>query len=304
MAKKPKAPPVGAPLIAAMTYAEGLAMSEADRLIRIKIEADSQQRAYVAIAKLYRIIDANLPKGKFINSTLTEAGIKPGTISNASYGARCYDLVEAKQLTEAEFDQLTFIEMSLIARIITDKSKKKLTPEQAVAIVRGGGDFAADLQAIYETGMTASEKSTIEEKVKADKAAAEAEAKAKAASQAAELAEVKKRNEELAKANADMTAQAAAAQAPAPAAAPATATATADAPAATEEHHAANPAPAAAPATPPEADPAPTADELIALLDEIETSLPLLPEEEQGRVGARLCELASAFVATGVTVAA
>lgn len=310
MPKAKKAPAVGAPNIWAMTYAEGLALEQADRIIRFKAETEAGQRAFAAIGKLYRIIDKNLPQGKFINSTLADAGIKPGTISNASYGARVFDLVESKHLEESEFDQLTFAEVAIIARVITDKSKRKLTPEQAVEIVRQGGNFQADLQAIYDSGMTAAEKTAIEEKVKADKAAAEAEAKAKAEAQAKELEEVKKRNEELAKANADMTAQAAAAQTPAPAA-PA-ATPAAEAPAATEEHHAANPpapaatpAPAApAPAAAPEADPTASADELLALLSEVETSMAFLSEEDQGRIGARLVAMAAAFVESGKAVAA
>lgn len=301
MAKKKTAPSVSAPLIAAMTYSEASSLSQEERVARFKFEADASQRAFAALGKLYRLIDKNLPKGKFINSTLAAVGVKPGTISNASYGARVYDLVEAGTLTEAEFDQLTFNEVSLVARVITAKSKKQLTPEQVATLLRTAPDtFEADIRAYYEDGMTASEKAEIEAKVKADKEKAEAEAKAKAEAQAKELEEIKKRNEELKAANAEMVAQAAAAQSDAPAApaTPAPAAAT-DAPAD------AAPAPsAAAPAAAVEADPAATADELIALLDEIEHSLALLSDEDQGRVGARLCALAAAFVESGKSVAA
>ena len=304
MAKAKKAP-VSAPDIWAMTYAEGLALSQADCIVRFVAETQAGQRAFAAIGKLYRIIDRNLPQGKFINSVLGAAGIKPGTISNASYGARVFDLVESKHLEESEFDQLTFGEVAIIARVITDKSKRKLTPEQAVEIVRQGGDFQANLQAIYDTGMTASEKTAIEDKVKADKAATEAEAKAKAEAQAKELEEVKKRNEELAKANADMTAQAAAEQAPAPAAPAATPAAVAPAaPAAPAAAAPAAPAPAPAAAPTPEADPTASADELLALLSEVETSMAYLSNEDQGRIGARLVTMAAAFVESGKAVAA
>lgn len=304
MAKAKKAP-VSAPDIWAMTYAEGLALSQADCIVRFVAETQAGQRAFAAIGKLYRIIDRNLPQGKFINSVLGAAGIKPGTISNASYGARVFDLVESKHLEEKEFDQLTFGEVAIIARVITDKSKRKLTPEQAVEIVRQGGDFQANLQAIYDTGMTASEKTAIEDKVKADKAATEAEAKAKAEAQAKELEEVKKRNEELAKANADMTAQAAAEQAPAPAAPAATPAAVAPAaPAAPAAAAPAAPAPAPAAAPTPEADPTASADELLALLSEVETSMAYLSNEDQGRIGARLVTMAAAFVESGKAVAA
>jgi hypothetical protein len=281
--------------LAAMAYSEGLAMSQSDRITRFKFEADASQRAFAAIGKLYRIIDANLPKGKFINSSLTAAGVKPGTISNASYGARCFDLVEGGHLTEAEFDLLTFQEVSFIARAITDKSKRKLSPAEVATMLRNSPDtFEADIKAIYETGMTAAEKTAIEEKVKADKAATEAEAKAKAERDAAELAEVKARNEELAKQNAAMVAAVAAAPADSAPAAPATPAESTPADSAPV-----TPAPAAV-----ESDAAVTAEDLIALLDEVQTALALLDDESQGRVGARIVEMATAFVESGKAVAA
>jgi len=303
MAKAKKAP-VSAPNVWAMTYAEGLALSQADCIVRFVAETQAGQRVFAAIGKLYRIIDRNLPKGKFINSVLAAAGIKPSTISNASYGARVFDLVESKHLEEDEFDQLTFGEVAIIARVITDKSKRKLTPEQAVEIVRQGGDFQANLQAIYDTGMTASEKTAIEDKVKADKAATEAEAKAKAEAQAKELEAVKKRNEELAKANADMTAQAAkdkvkADKAAAKAKAEAEAKAKAEAQAKELEAVKKRNEELAA-----QADPTASAEELLALLSEVETSMAFLSNEDQGRIGARLVAMASAFVESGKAVAA
>jgi hypothetical protein len=299
---KAKKAPVSAPNIWAMTYAEGLALEQADRIIRFKAETEAGQRAFAAIGKLYRIIDKNLPKGKFINSVLGDAGIKPGTISNASYGARVFDLVEAGHLTEPEFDQLTFAEVAIIARVITTKSKKQLTPEQAVEIVRQGGDFQADLQAIYDTGLTAAEKKAVEDKIKADKEAAEAEAKLKAEQQAKELEEALKRKKELeeqvAAQNATTPPAVEAPAAPTPAA-PATPAAPVAAP---------TPAPAAeapAPAAPTAAPEMPTtSEELIALLEEIEESMKALSAEDQGIVGARLCEMASRFVEAGGTVAA
>jgi hypothetical protein len=299
MAKAKKAP-VSAPNVWAMTYAEGLALEQADRIIRFKVETEAGQRAYIAIGKLYDIINDNLPKGKFINSTLEAAGIKPGTISNASYGARCYrEFVKTGKLEETEFDQLTFQEMWNLIRVCSEKSKRKLSQDEAVAIVRQGGDFEANLKSLYEFGFTAEEKAAAEAKIKADKEATEAEAKAKAEAQAKELAEVKKRNEELAKANADMTAQAAAVQSPEPAAP--VATPAAETPAAPE----ATPAPVATP-TPaaPEADPTANCDELLALLGEVETSMAYLSDEDQGRIGARLCAMAAAFVESGKAVAA
>ena len=301
MAKaKPKAP-VSAPLIAAMTYAEGLALEQADRIVRFKAETEAGQRAFAAIGKLYRIIDNNLPKGKFINSTLTDAGIKPGTISNASYGARVFDLVEAGHLLESEFDQLTFGEVAIIARVITDKSKRKLTPQQAVEIVRQSSDAQADLQAIYDTGLTAAEKKAVEDKIKADKEKAEAEAKLKSEQQAKELEEALKRKKELEDQVAAQNATEAPAEAPAaptPDAKPTKAEAT-PAPAAKTPA-----APTAAPEQPTAPEQPATAAEIISLLEEVEQAMKAMSEEDQGIIGARLVEMAAAFVESGKAVVA
>ena len=300
MPKAKKAPSVGAPQVAAMTYAEALALTQDDRITRLKFEADTAQSAFINIGKLYDVINDNLPQGKFINPTLEAAGVKPGTISNASYAARCYrEFVKTNHLGETEYNQLGFAEMFNLIRVCTDKSKRKLTPADAVAIVRSGGDFEADLKAIFETGLTAAEKEAVEAKIKAEKQAAEAAAKIKAEEQAAELAEVKKRNEELAKANAEMTAQAAAAPTPAPAA-PTPAPAE-PAPAPAEPAEADLPATAEV-VTAPEADAPATAEDLLQLLDEVENALALLAEDEQGIVGARLVEMASRFVDSGKSV--
>lgn len=287
----------------ALTFAEAVALPQDARIERFAIEALASQRAFSAMGKLYRIIEVNLEKGQSIFRLLQDAGIKKGTISNASYAAKVYDLVEQEHLTEAEYNSLAFNDCWQICRVQSKTSKRQLTANEVSALVRNSADFADDLQAIYETGMTAAEKTAVEQKVKADKAAAEAEAKAKAERDAAELAEVKKRNEELAKANADMTAAAAATTQAAATPAPA------EERAATEEHHAANP-PAPATPTPTPATPtapvetAVTADDLLALLAEVETSLALLDLIGQGRVGAKLVEMASAFVESGKAVAA
>ena len=278
----------------ALTFAEAVALPQEARIERFAIEALASQRAFSAMGKLYRIIEANLKKGQSIFRLLQDAGIKKGTISNASYAAKVYDLVEQEHLTEAEYDSLAFNDCWQICRVQSKTSKRQLTASEASALVRNSADFADDLQAIYETGMTAAEKTAIEEKVKADKAATEAEAKAKAERDAAELAEVKARNEELAKQNAAMVAAVAAAPADSAPAAPATPAESTPADSAPV-----TPAPAAV-----ESDAAVTAEDLIALLDEVQTALALLDDESQGRVGARIVEMATAFVESGKAVAA
>ena len=290
----------------ALSFAEAVALPQSDRIERFLIESLSAQRAFSAMGKLYRIIEKNLESGQSIFRLLQDAGIKKGTISNASYAAKVYDLVEQGHITEAEYDSLSFNDCWQICRVQSKTSKRQLTPAEVAAVIRNASDFADDLAAFYETGMTAEEKTEAEAKIKALKEAAEAEAKLeaklKAEAQAKELEEALKRKKELEEqlaAQATQTANPQTAEAPTPAAptnapAPAKATATpvpsAEAP------------PPAAPTAAPE-QPA-TAAELIGLLEEVEQAMKALSEDDQGIVGAKLVEMAAAFAESSTVGAA
>jgi len=284
MPKRKPAPSGATPsAIMALTFAEAVALPQNARIERFAIEALSAQRAFSAMGKLFRVIEANLESGQSIFRLLQDAGIKKGTISNASYAAKVYDLVEQGHLTEAEYDTMAFNDCWQICRVQTKMSKRQLNAAEVSAVIRSSTDFADDLLALYEHGLTAEEKAAAEAKVAAAKAAAEKAAAEKATAEKAELEELRKRKAEL-----DAAASAAESDAKQPE--KPEAKAKSDGKKKTE----AAPEPAAAPTPEPAKV---TADDLIRLLDEVEHGLTTLDEDGQARVSARIAELAELVTA-------
>jgi hypothetical protein len=268
----------------ALSFAEAVALPQSDRIERFLIESLSAQRAFSAMGKLFRVIEGNLEAGQSIFRLLQDAGIKKGTVSNASYAAKVYDLVEAEHLTEAEYNSLAFNDCWQICRVQTKTSKRQLTPAETVAVIRNSADFADDLSSLYETGLTAEERAAAEAKGKAAKAAAEKIAAEKLVAEKAELEELRKRkaaldaagNEPEAKPEAKTDAKTDKPEAKKP---------DAKKPETTPEAPKAN--------TPPPAPAAKiTAEDLLRLLDEVEAGLTRLSEIDQDRVTARIVELA------------
>lgn len=310
MAKKPKPAPSGATL----QYADILAMSQDDRIGAFKSSAETQARVFITMGKLHRAIEAALEPGQSIFRVLQDAGIKKGTVSNASYAAKVYDLVQAEKLTEEEFDTFTFQDCVAIQRAQAKTAKRQLTADEVVAVIRNtpGGDFAEDLNCYYEHGCTQEEKTAAEARAKEEKERAKAEAEARQAQQKADLEAEKARNEQLkreleaAKATNPTPAPAPATEAPAPAAAtpaPAKGKKGKDAPAPAPTPATTTAAPTAeAGEVEPEAviteAPPASAAELIALLTDIELAAAQLPADEQALVAAKLTEMAERFTVT------
>jgi hypothetical protein len=261
--------------IPALTYAEAAAMKQADRITRFQVEASAGQRAFSAMGKLFRAIEAGLTKkDKGIFPLLIKAGIKKGTISNASYAAKVFDLVEAGNLNEAEYDQLSHADCFNICRVQSARSAKKLTADEVVAVIRSGGEPDEELSSLFEHGVTLEEhqaKAAAADKVKAEVAAA-AEEKAKV--EAAEIEKIKAEN-------ASLKAQAAEQSDPDP-----------------EVEDAKQGHPAAATDEDGEAVEPPTEgitpESVLAAIDEIELAFTELDEDGQVQVRARITELAEA----------
>jgi hypothetical protein len=218
---------------AALTYAEALAIPSASRIPRFQLEASAGQRAFSAMAKLFRVIEKSLPSGETIFPMLMRAGIKKGTVSNASIAASVFDLVEAGTMTEAEFDALSFNDCWQTKRVLSAKSRKQLTPVEAVAMIRKSPDFAEEFATLFEHGLTAKEFSAKETKTST--------AASKPPQQKADPGKNK------------------------------------------PDH--------------------PTSGQLIQMLEQIELAMASLPADDQGVVGAKLVEMASAFVESGKSVA-
>ena len=276
---KTKIPPSATPL----TLDAIKSMSQPERIVTFKFQADAGQRAFSAMGKLYRVIEENLAPGEKLFPTLMAAGIKKGTISNATYAAKVYDMVIRGKLSEAEYESLGFTECVAVCQVQTEKSKRRLTPEEVVAAIRTNADFEDDLKALFTLGITASEKEAAEASVKAKKDAAVAESAAKAEQQKVETERLLAENAALKAASAAIASAAAPAAAPAPAAANPVAA------------PAANPAAAPTAAAPAANPAAPLLATILALLDEVEASVQGLSEQEQVTVTARLAEMAEMF---------
>jgi hypothetical protein len=279
-----------------LSYSEVEGMAQADRITRFRIEASAGQRAFSAMGKLFRAIESGLTKkDKGIFPLLIAAGIKKGTISNASYAAKVFDLVEAGQLKEDEYDQLSHADCFNICRVQTAKSRKKLSVEEVVAVIRAGGEPDEELASIYEHGVTSAERAEAEAKVAAAKEKAEADAKARAEAEAEELARVKAENEAL---KAEAAAQAASATTD-----PEIADANAGHPA--PESPSKELAEVVAQLDEPlgeDADPVGiTAADVLATLDEVELAFADLSPDDQAIVAARIIELAGQLAESGIT---
>jgi len=254
-----------------MSYAEAQAATQDARIERFGIEALAGQRAFSAMGKLHRVIQADLSPTESIFGVLSAAGIKKGNISNASYAARVYDLVEAGHLTEAEYDSLAFNDCWQICRVQSKTSKRVLEPSEIAAIIRNSADFADDLESLYKNGITAEEAQAAKDKAATAKAEAEAKAAVKAEADKAELEALR------ATASKDKAAPEAEAKAP-------EAKAPEAKPKADDKKPEAKKADKAAKLT---------AEELIKLLDEVEAGLQYLTADGQAIVSARIAELAA-----------
>ena len=156
------------PPVLAMADAEALPQKE--RISLFKSKTDSHQRLFIELAKLFRAIERGLRANQQIFPLLMKAGVKKGSISNASQAARVFDLVEQGHLTEAEFDSFTWADCVAIVRAISSGSKKPLNGELVAIIVRNSHDFQPDLVSLYETGRTVDEQEQHEAKQAAEAA--------------------------------------------------------------------------------------------------------------------------------------
>jgi len=250
-----------------MSYAEAGALAQDARIERFGIEALAGQRAFSAMGKLHRVIQADLSPTESIFGVLSAAGIKKGNISNASYAARVYDLVEAEHLTEAEYDSLAFNDCWQICRVQSKTSKRVLEPSEIAAIIRNSADFADDLESLYKNGITAEEAQAAKDKAEA----------ARAAKAEADKAELEALRATASKDKAAPEAEAKAPEAKAPEAKAPEAKSKAEKPEAKKADKAAKL----------------TAEELIKLLDEVEAGLQYLTADGQAIVSARIAELAA-----------
>jgi len=150
------------------------AMTQPARINRFGECATVSQRAFAEMGKLRRAIESDLKAGQDFTNTMRKIGIRDGTISNSSYAAKVFDLVEQGHLTEAQFDTFSFQDCVSIVRVMSANSRQRLAgPEIAVVLASEPDNFDREFQCIYENGVCLAEKAT------ADAKAAELAAKEK-----------------------------------------------------------------------------------------------------------------------------
>lgn len=193
----PKTAPKKAPMGAVLQMAAVLALKQPERVLRFAEESKTAQRAFSAMGKLFRVIEANLKKTESIYTVLKKAGVKKGTISNASYASKVYDLVEKGILTEAEFDTFTFNDCWQIVRVQSGSAKRQLKSDELAVAIRSNPDFAEDLSALFEHGCTAEEKAAKDKAAEAARKAAEKAAAEQADKERKELEKLRKENKAL-----------------------------------------------------------------------------------------------------------
>lgn len=182
----------------ALSYAAAAAMTRAEAVTRFQVEASAGQRAFSAMGKLFRCIEASLTKkDKGIFPLLTKAGIPKGSVSNASYAAKVFSLVQDGLLTEAEYDKLSHSDCFNIVRVQTSRAAKQLTAEEVVAVIKVAADPDEELASLFETGLTLDEAKAKQDLADKIKAAAEAAATAKAEAEAVEIEQIKAENADL-----------------------------------------------------------------------------------------------------------
>ena len=172
-----------------MPYADILALKQPERIARFGERATVAQRAFAEMGKLRRAIEASLKPTEFITHVLRKVGVRDGTISNTSYAAKVFDLVESKHLTEAQYDGFTFADCLAISRAMSPISKKRLhAADVADIITLFPNTYDEELVSIASFGVNIAEHAA-QEKKEADALAA-AEQKKKDDAVATEVARI------------------------------------------------------------------------------------------------------------------
>ncbi|MEA3207337.1 MAG: hypothetical protein QOE70_394 [Chthoniobacter sp.] len=190
MAKKPaaKAAKVSAVAVLVTTMADFTALSSDDRQVRFAEKAQVNRTTFSEMGKLHFLItedlaewnaaNAKLPKKKqqakrTIYDELRKRGVGDKSISNASYASRAWrELVAPGHITEPQYDTLTFADCFAICRSLSERSALQLDGAAVGELItKQPDDFDAELNSLYEHGLTVGEKRAQDEQAEADRQA-------------------------------------------------------------------------------------------------------------------------------------
>lgn len=159
--KQPKARPsvTGITIQSVMAMTAIRALAQPARIARYTEQATVSQRAFAEMGKLRRAIEADLKAGQDFTNTMRKQGIRDGTISNSSYAAKVFDLVEQGHLGEAQYDTFSFQDCVSIVRAMSAGSAQRLSASEVAVVVNAEPDnFDREFQCLYEHGMTLADK--------------------------------------------------------------------------------------------------------------------------------------------------
>lgn len=199
---------VSAVAVLVTTMADFTALSSDDRQVRFAEKAQVNRTTFSEMGKLHFLItedlaawnaaNAKLPKKKqqakrTIYDELRKRGVGDKSISNASYASRAWrELVAPGHITEPQYDMLTFADCFAICRSLSERSALQLDGAAVGELItKQPDDFDAELNSLYEHGLTVAEKKAQDEQAAAD-AQAEQQRQQKAQVDAAVEAERRK----------------------------------------------------------------------------------------------------------------
>jgi len=168
------------PSFAVLTMASVEKLPQKERITQFAELAGSGQRIFSSLGKLMFAISSNLTAKQTIFGVLQKAGVKKGTVSNASYASKVYELVRDSIFTEAEYDTFGHRDCVAIVKAISSGSARRLSTEELAIVVRDSKDFEPELACLYEHGITLAEKDAADKQAEADRIAAETAAAAPA----------------------------------------------------------------------------------------------------------------------------
>jgi hypothetical protein len=176
---------VSAVAVLVTTMADFTTLSSDDRQVRFAEKAQVNRTTFSEMGKLHFLItedlaawnaaNAKLPKKKqqakrTIYDELRKRGVGDKSISNASYASRAWrELVAPGHITEPQYDTLTFADCFAVCRSLSERSALQLDGAAVGELItKQPDDFDAELNSLYEHGMTVAEKRAQDEQAAAE----------------------------------------------------------------------------------------------------------------------------------------
>jgi flagellar biosynthesis GTPase FlhF len=169
----------------ALKLAEVEAMSQSDRIALFQAKDVAAGRIFIDLGKLYTGIEAKLGKGEQIFPLLMKAGVRKGSVSNASQTSRVFkEMVIGKAIMEETFDTFRWGDICALNRVMSGASRRKLTAAEAAKVIAANPKrFDEEFESLFLTGFTlaeadkaAKEQAAAEKKAQDEKAEAEKKA--------------------------------------------------------------------------------------------------------------------------------